>query len=335
MEKLIVNYSGGAYADNGAAGTVTLDTINALVHNTVALFAEDGTLIVHDTTGFNEATVWQGNSETGPICMGTIYPREFKSVTTADGVSTAKKMCIGTNVTGATTYKLNLPTTLVGGTVGGIQIVDLSKRHEDTSRTRNYEEIAIAGETHTQYMARLIAKINADTKKCIASATAIVATTYTGGVAFVGSIDIDFSVNTSGILANADVIAYTEVLVAKSAGVVKGYLSSLTSANLQLFNMGANTYAQLLKLEQDTNAYLGDQGLITARGNKIFKLASRLTPGVTYKTITMQCKTPNNISNLIEVTNPVTTWTFAIEHTDTVLTEVLVQVGTVLNTASY
>jgi len=335
MEKLVVNKSGMAYASNGSGGTVTLDTINNLAHGAVACFTEAGALIASGTTGFSEATIWQGNSETGPICMGTIYPREFKYSTSANVAAAVKKMCIGNNVTGESTYSINLPTILVGGTVGGIQIIDLSKRHDDGSRVRNYEEVAIAGETHTQYMARLIAKINADTRKCIASATAVTGPAYTNGVAFVGAAGVNFSVATSGILSNSDIIAYTEVLVAKSSGVTKGYVAGLTTANLQLFAIGANLYSQLRQLELDTNAYIGDQGLTTARGTKIFTLSSRLETGVTYKTVTIECKAPNNISNLIEVTNPISKWTFALASTDTVVSAVLTNLNTVLNAASY
>jgi len=339
MEKLVVNKATLAYADNGAAGTVTLDTINALAHGGIACFDETGALIASGTTGFNEATIWQGNSETGPICMGTIYPREFSYATSAAAAAAVKKMAIGNNVAGGSpthVLGLNLPATLTTGMVGGIQIVNLSKRHDDSTRYQLFEEVAITGDTATTYMARLIARITASTTKCIASCAAITGAIYTNGVAFVGNALTNFSINGTGILSGADVVGYQEVLVARSAGgPAKGYVAALTGTNVQAYGEGKNTLLMLQDLEKETNVYLGDQGLITARGNKIFKLASRLESGVSYKTVTIHCKAPNNISELIEVTNPLNKWTFALATADSVVSAVLANLNTVLGAASY
>lgn len=326
MEKLIVNASGMAYADNGAAGTVTIDTITSLSHGAIAIFTEDGTLFDASTaTAPAELNVYQGNSYAKPVLIGTLYPREFKYATSAYAAAAAKVMHMGTHSTNGTTYNLNMPSTLVEGTTGGINIVNLSKPHEDTRRYHNYEEVVRSGDTITTFMTRLLARITADTNKCIASVLAIASSSVTNGVRFTGKSLVDFTVYGTGILENADVIEYNNIVLAKSAGLTKGYLSLTT--NMTAFSNGKNTLAMLQQLERDTNVYLGDNGKDTERGNELFKLPSRLE-SINYKTFTLACKTPPNMGGLVEPNNFENTFTFAIKSDDTVVSAVIANVNT-------
>lgn len=317
MEKLIV-CSDSTYA-NGVSASADLNVSNAitgLANGALAFYTDSGALFKHGdslTNAVKHIKVFLGNTY-GAMFMGNIYPREYKYSLSAYTAPAAKVMSIGNHTAGGTTYGLNLPTTLVVGTIGRIQIVDLNKRFDDLTRYHNYEQIVRTGDTATTFMTALLAKITNDTNKCVASVASILTSAVCVGVLVTGNVGTNFAINCSGILENADVLKYKEIIVAKTAGITKGYSAGLTSPLVE-YNEGTGTYTQMLALEKATNPTLGSQGLTTERGNDIFSLPSRLS-NTTWTLQMMSCKVPNE-EQLIGQDNFTNIFTFATVSTVT------------------
>jgi hypothetical protein len=336
MEKLVVCKSGVVYGYDGGSGTTIADRtdIATLVDGALALFSEGGTLLLANTatTAYNEVQIYEGRTAGGPIYHGTLYPREFKFVKSTYAAAATKVVGLGNNVTDETTYSLNLPATLTVGTVAGIQIIDKSKRHDDNSRYHNYEVTVATGDTHTSLMTRLIAKINADTKRCIASCAAITLTSVTNGVLFTGNTLVDFSVNGQGILVNADQLEYTDVVW--SATIAQGYTSGLTGG-VVAFTKGRNTTAQMLAEEAATNVGFGDTKVDTVRNNSLFTLPSRLQAGINYLMYEVSCKSPNNMGGLIEADNFTNNYQIVVDADDSAIITIIDAIFAIMVAQSY
>jgi len=335
MEKLIVVKSGVVYGYDGSGTIADRTDISTLANGALALFGEDGTLLLANTatTAYNEVDIFEGRTAGGPIFHGTLYPREFKVIKSTYAAAATKITGLGNNVNDATTYDLYLPSTLVVGSVAGIQIIDKSKRHDDTSRYHNYETTVVSGDTNTTLMTRLLAKITADTNKCIASVAQITTSSVCTGVLFTGKSLVDFAAIGTGILANADQLEYTEVV--KSSHVTKGYTSGLTGG-VVAFSTGKNTTAKMLAAENETNVGLGDNGGVdTIRNNDLFTLPSRLEAGVNYLVYELSCKSPNNMGGLVEADNFTNTYQLAVDADDSAIITILDAIFAIMVAQSY
>jgi len=336
MEKLVVVKSGVIYGYDGGSGTTIADRtdISTLADGALALFSEGGTLLLANTatTAYNEVQIYEGRTAGGPIYHGTIFPREFKVIKSTYAAAATKIVGLGNNVADETTYSTYLPSTLTVGTVATIQIIDKSKRHDDTSRYHNYETTVVTGDTHTTLMARLIAKINADTKSCITSCAAITLSGVTNGVLFTGKTLVDFSVNGQGILANADQLEYKDVVW--SNHVTKGYTTGLTGG-VVAFSTGINTTEKMLQAEADANVGLGQINVDTVRNNSLFTLPSRLVAGVNYLVYEVSCKSPNNMGGLIEADNFTNHYQIAVDADDSAIITILDAIFAIMVAQSY
>jgi hypothetical protein len=337
MKKLVVVKSGTIYGYDGGSGTTIADRsdISTLADGALALFGEDGTLLTASTltTAYNEVAIHEGRTE-GSIFHGNLYPREFKVIKSTYAAAVAKIVALGSNAAEGTTYGLNLPAVLVVGSVGGLQIIDKSKRHDDNSRYHNYETTVKSGDTITTFFTRLLGKVTADTKKCIASVVGLTTSSVSCGALFTGNALIDFCVLGTGILANADQLEYTNVVKAGTAGITKGYLSTLT-VGVRAFTMGKNTTAQMLDCEYNTNVGLGDIKHLTERSNQIFSLPSRLEPGVNYLTYFLSCKSPDNMGGLIEADNFTNSYCIAVDADDSAIITILDAIFAIMVAQSY
>lgn len=337
MEKLIVNKSGVIYGyDGGSATTVAdLTDVATLADGAIGLFTPAGVLCLAatGTATYDSLGVYQGSSEAGPIFMGTLYPRRFSFYKSAVYAAAATKIAgLGNNVADETTYDLFLPATLTVGTVAGIQLIDKSKRHEDNSRYHNYEAQVVTGDTHTTLMARLLAKITADTNKPIASVAAIALSGVTNGVLATGKTLVDFSMIGTGILANADQLEYKDII--KSNHLTEGYTSGLTGG-VVAYSAGNTTTANMLALEKATNPGLGENGHLTSRENDLFTLSSRLVAGVNYLTYYVQCMAPNTNGGLVDADNFLNTFIFVVDGDDSALITILDAIFAILVAQSY
>lgn len=221
----------------------------------------------------------------------------------------AKVMVVGTNESGVTTYGLNLPSSPVAGTVAGIQIVDLSKHFSDNTRYHNFEHLVVTGDTATTIMNGLLAKVNADAFVTMAQIEAGKGFSFTAATA-----GKDFSINCSGILANADVLAYKDIVFAGTSGLTAGYANGLTTAlTANVFGVGTST--EIAGLEADYSTELGNTGL-QDRGVSLFTGSTRTVAGATYTKYILTWQTPND-NQLMPKNNPVQTLVIAAASGDT------------------
>jgi len=343
MEKLIVVKSGVAYGYDGGSGTTIANRAdintgtNNLADGALALFGEDGTLLLANTatTAYNEVDIFEGRTAGGPIFHGTLYPREFKVIKSTYAASAVKIAALGSNAAEGTTYGLNFPSTLVVGSTAGIQIIDKSKRHDDNSRLKIYDTQVRTGDTATAVFTRILAKITADTKKCIASVAGLTTSSVSCGALFTGKTLVDFSVSGTGILANADQLEYKDIVYAGTVGVTKGYASGLT-AGLQAFTTGKNTTVQMIEAEKDAAPGYGSIGGVdTIRNNSLYTLPTRLEAGINYLVYELSCKSPNNMGGLIEADNFTNTYQLAVDADDSAIITILDAIFAIMVAQSY
>lgn len=311
MEKLIIAKHAN-YGVTGAGAAVTIDTIDSLADGCIALFTQDGDLIASGGTpsGLTEIQVFEGNANCGVIRMGSIYPRKLTYAINAGELITAKKMVFGSNVGNGTTYKLNFPATLTVGSTVGITVVNLEMPHENTKRVQNVEVSVVEDDTVTTVLTRLIAAIAAKADRHISTLLPIVNGTDIVGLQVVGFAGINFNVIGTGLLSNADCLAYKEVVVAKTTGVTRGWLSTLTTG-LAPFSPGVNTLQKLKELEAETNVGIGQTNIPAFRNVEHFTLPSRLDDTSIFTTVTVNCATPSNIPGIITPDTTLYKYTFA------------------------
>jgi len=303
----------GTKVDNSTA-IAGIWEIDLLQNGTLAVFDGNGTLIDGATPVVETDTVLfalgAGAITNVSTIVSPVIDRTSLSVTKNVYVApVAKIMVIGNYTTGAT-YNLNLPT-LTTGLTASVKLVDLSKEHYDTSRYINYEYTIKSGETATTLVAAMIALINAD-------ADGIVTATQTdadnGFSLTAKTAGKDFSATAEGVLSEADILEYKNIVRAKTAGLTVGYTSGLT-ATVVANVTGNGTYAQILELEKNSLADRGNSGY-PAYNDLFFKEVTRAVSGKTYTVYTLTFRTPAD--NLLKPqNNPIQSLDIAVVSDDT------------------
>lgn len=120
---------------------------------------------------------------------------------------------VGNTTDGGTTYSYNLPT-LAEGQVAGITIIDSSKQAGVFAAQRDYTYVLTAADAASAATAKasitaaLVAKINADTLRCVDAAVAY--TNATDGVKLTAkTAGINFEIAPIGILKSTSIVAGT------------------------------------------------------------------------------------------------------------------------------
>ena len=244
-----------AYAAKTGGGTITgFDELNLLVDGAIAFIDQSGTLIAGDASTItgDMVTLAMGTSK-GSILSSPMNRHTTTYAKTAYAAAGKKTMFIG-NFENTATYKVNLPT-VVTGDEAIVELTDLKKPIENTSRVVTITVVMKGAETPTQVLAAVNAAINADYRAKTFVASTIVGTTY--GIKLEGlTVDNDFFVNTYGILKNADILAYKQVVRAGTTGVTAGYVVGLTTP--LPFNAGTGLATHMSQIEADASVYHGN-----------------------------------------------------------------------------
>jgi len=245
-----------AYAAKTGGGVIAgFDEVDLLVDGAIAFIDQSGTLIdgnVPVVVG-DMVTLAMGTSK-GSVLSSPINKKTLGYTKTVYAVAAKKSMYIGNYTTGAT-YNLNMPTTIVKGDEAIVELTDLTKPYENTSRVVTITVVMKGGETATQVVTAVNAAINADyrAKKFVVSTIA----DADNGLKIEGlTVNNDFFVNAYGILANADILAYKNVVKAGTTGLSKGLVTGLTTP--LPFNPGTGLATQMSKVENNASVYHGN-----------------------------------------------------------------------------
>lgn len=291
MEQIIIAKAGVAYGAKVGGGTVSnmQDAVN-LVEGGIAVFTENGALVASDATSVAKDSLIFAVKRSGDLKLSfPIYREGYTKSEVAYAAPTAKIVAIGSNTNAGTTYNLNAPSTLVAGQDAVVVLTNLELNHDDQRRTMPYVEPVVSGDTIITVMARLLARVNADTKKLATMSK--IDTTNSDGYLFTGTAGVNFSVACEGILANADVLEVNEIVHAGTAGVNPGYVSSLT--NLAAHSKGVGTAAQIAEAEDEASVR---EGNTKERGWKtdVYTQPSAVVAGETYNQIIVSSTRPND-----------------------------------------
>ena len=235
----------GTYASKTGGGTITgLAEINSLVEGSVAFFNEDGTLIpdggATPLTGdtFHMA-VGRASGQGGALIISNIQRDKFgwePAQTPSAAVNKVMTIGAGTVETGL----LNLPT-IIDGDIAVLLVENLSKKHDDNTRTQRYEVSLVSTDTATTIISKLVGKVTADTNRIITVADNGAHT----GMTITGYTYEDFRVIPMGVLENADILEYHLKNGVYNAGID-------TVADVVSFSKGVGTATVVDKLEYDS-----------------------------------------------------------------------------------
>lgn len=274
------------YAAKTGGGVITgMDQVDLLAPGAIAFINANGGLITTET-GVSASIIFDGNyfivamgTSQGTVLSAPVYRKHVKYNKTVYVAPAKKVMFLGTNTSGGTTYNLNIPTTKLAGDEVVVEITNRRKPIENTNRVIRVSIVLKGGETSPQIVTAIVNAINSDYR----ANKVVVATDSDSGhdaIKFEGyDTSSDFSVQGYGLLANADVIAYNEIVYAGTAGVTKGYTTNLT--NTVAFTSGTGTDTQMTKVEQDASVYHGNLNP-EMFGSYLWSIKSNIVAGETY-----------------------------------------------------
>jgi len=291
MKQMFIAKAGVAYASKVGGGTIAgVAEITSLVEGAIAVFTENGILVAGSETEFASKSIFFGTMRDGVPVFSRRFYRPLDYTKLAYVAPAAKVVVVGSNTNGGITYNLNLPSSPVVGTSGSVMIIDRARPFNDKRREKIYEHTATTGETAATFAAAIIAKINADPKGFVTAAEVDV-TNHDGFKITADTAGHDFAVACGGILANADVLEYQNIVVAGTGGIVQGYNSGLTTVVVQ-HKTGRGTSAQILATETEYASMDGD-GPLAKTNQNLYSWASAVE-AVNYTTYVMRSSVPND-----------------------------------------
>lgn len=315
MEQILITKGTVDYGLSTSTGDIAgANEIDLLSDGSLVCLESDGTFVDDTTPNITKDAIYFALGRTGkaPLLTPHIDLASLTYNKLAYTAPVAKVMVVGSNTNGGTTYNCNLPTSPTVGTVARIMIIDETKPEHDRTRERIYEYQVKSGDTAASVEQAIIAKINADTKR-IVNAAEVDATNHDGFKLTAITAGNNFNVSCDGILINADVLGYNEIVYAGTAGITAGptTLNTVVVAN----NIGQGTYAQIAAAEKDASTEMGNMG-VQSRGVDIFTLNSRAVLGATYVQYVLTWIAPND-NPLIPKANMRQTLTIAVPSGDT------------------
>lgn len=261
-----------AYAAKRGGGTVTtINEINDLADGSVAIFGEHDNIInaaadFLDSKWFKIAV---GGATTKKMRLSKrIYRRGASFSGYAYVAPVNERIFIGDD--GSTTYDLNLPSTLVVGSVAEIRIEEFTETNRNLRKYQSFEYMVKTGDTDATIINALVALNNARTDRLV-DMTAV----STSGANQSIKLDVidnatKVKVFVGGILENAPVIT-------------KG---KYAASNAVAFNPGVGTYAQILALEKKCLLNEGDENSQAWR-TEMFSYAYQADADTTYEQFVM------------------------------------------------
>jgi hypothetical protein len=312
MRQIFVTKSTVDYGLSTSTGDIAgMNELDKLENGALVCLDADGAFVDDANPAITTSGIYFALGRTGlpPVISPLIDIASLNYEKSAYVAPVAKIMVLGTNVSGETTYGLNLPSSFTVGTEAGIHIVDASKSHGDTSRYHDFTTNVRSGETATTLMARLLALVNADNFVTMASIEAGKGYSLTADTA-----GKEFSVNCSGILEYADVLGYKEVVYAGTAGVASGDTQGLTTV-VRANVFGVGTYAEIAALEADYSTEMGNTGL-QQRGVALYTGSFGAVSGGTYTTYKLTWQAPGH-NVLMPENNPIQLLVIAIPSGET------------------
>ncbi len=252
IPQILVTKSATYAAKRGGSTIATVKEITDLAEGAIAIFNDAGKVIdpaaaATDLADQKRLRIAVGGSTALLTKLSKTIVREnvnYNYKTYSPPVK--QRLFIGDDATGA--FDLNLPTTLVVGTVLGIVIKSVKDGNLNlvTNARFSYEYKVKSGDTKASIAASIAALINAETER-IVNAT-VIGTTYTGIRLDAVNFDDIIGVQVTGILSNAPI---------KTAYGVNGTYS----ANAFAMYEGSGTYAQVLQAEKDAMFFEGKSSI--------------------------------------------------------------------------
>lgn len=296
MRQILIAKSTIDYGLSTATGDIAgANALDLLADGSIVCLEKDGTFVDDTTPTITQDAIYfaLGRTTGGPVITPLI---DIASMTYEKKVyvaPVAKAICLGSTTNGGTTYNLNIPSSPTVGTSALLTVIDETKPFDNRTREKIYEYVVKTGDTAASVAAGIIAKVNADANR-IVNATEIDATNHDGFYLTAITAGNNFNVSCGGILANADVLGYKEIIFAGTAGVTAGYNAAITTATVVVANVvGTGTSAQILELERDYSTERGNTGL-QDRGVSMYTVAERTVSGGTYTTYVITWTAPND-----------------------------------------
>jgi len=303
------------YGLSTATGDISgANALDLLADGSLVVLEKDGTFVDDTLPVITKDAIYFAMGRTGkaPLISPIIDLASLAWNKLAYTAPVAKVMAVGSPTNGGTTYNLNLPSSPTVGTIAGIMLIDESKPYEVRTREKRYEYQVRSGDTAATVAAAIIAKINADADR-VATAAEVDTNNHDGFTLTAVTAGNDFNVACDGILVNADILGYNELLVAGTAGLTKGVISLTTPVTAN--NVGQGTSAQILAAELDFSTEMGNTGL-QSRGVNLFNFNQRTVAGATYVQYELTWTTPND-NVLISKPNMTQSLTIAVPSGDT------------------
>lgn len=235
------------YAANSGTAASRIDLAYNLKKGSIAFYNSNGVLL--DKTASNiagsEVIIAMGLGDNRVKTL--IIDRDtFKYVqTAASGGTNYKAAANKVAIVGGdgSTYKLNLPTTIIAGDVATVSIYNTSRLSKGVDSIIHYTVPMVGGETALQVITKVAAAINGNAKSIVSAA----AYNTNTGITITGTKGYNFKVRVSGILESADVLEHNLV-----NGEVVSYTSGVTA-----YEKGRGTYAQAVEAEMEDEVLRG------------------------------------------------------------------------------
>lgn len=314
MKQILITKGTIDYAATTGAALTGANNVDLIADGALICVESNGTLVDGTTPTITQDAIYfvMGRTGKAPLITPHIDIASLSYNKLAYTAPVAKIMVVGSPTNGGTTYNLNLPSSPTVGTVASIMLIDETKPHEDRTREKVYEYQVRSGDTAASVAAAIIAKINADANK-VATAAEVDTNNHDGFTLTATTAGNDFNVSCDGILINADILGYNELLVAGTAGLTAGVIS-LTSP-VTKNNIGQGTSAQILEAELDFSTEMGNTGL-QSRGVNLFNFNQRTVAGATYVQYELTWTTPSD-NPLIPKANMTQSLSIAVPSGDT------------------
>jgi len=287
METIIIAKAGVTYG----GGVDKLSAAIDMTEGAVGVFDESGALIAGDATEVTGDSLTFAVKRANDVKISfPIYKDGFAKSSIVYSAAAAKKVAIGSNANAGTTYNLNIPSTIVEGQSAIVTLIDKSLPEYNITRMKMYEAPVIDGDTAITVMARLLAKVNADTNR-VATMSKIDTTNSDGYIFTAVTAGKDFAVNCGGILENADVLEHTEIVHAGTAGITAGTVSALT--NLVTHSEGFGLATQIAEAERDASTREGNNNY-PGWSTNLYTQDSLVVAGETYNQAIVSSNRPND-----------------------------------------
>jgi len=264
--------------------------INKLSTGALALFNEDGSIISNDVdvtnitkndiTGDVVEIVLSTTTGTPKVSIPIRRKNLIHSKVPYSAPVAAVKVLGGEVNGGASTYSLNLPSSISAGDYVGVDIVDLSKPVENTQRVKTYGFTAVntdslAGTGINNIISKLVSLINNDPNAVVTASANNDGTNNTGIKFIAKSAGNDFAIaKEDGVLKDANIVEYK---------VVDGIYTPSATTTVIANDVGHGTYAHVAKSEKDLLPYSGRNGGHVLE-NELWSAKNQAVPGLTYDT---------------------------------------------------